>query len=1000
MSSGGEPLPAAIQAALEKSLQVSLQAVRVHTDAHAHQLAERLSARAVTYGNHIFLGAGERATDLSLIGHEIAHVVQQQGAPTPQRLTSDHSDRYEQEAHQASAAVTRHESFTVQERTTRPRVQRLGISDALDYFADAANIIPGFRMFTIILGVNPINMSRVERSAANIMRALVEFLPGGGLITEALDNYGIFDRVGTWVEQQIRSLGMTGSLIKQALDEFLDSLSWSDIFDLDGVWERAKRIFTAPIDRIIDFATGLVTDIIKFIKDAILMPLAELAAGTPGWDLLIAVLGQNPITGEAVPRTADTLIGGFMKVIGQEEIWNNLQRANAVARAWAWFQGALSGLLGFVRQIPSLFLQALQALELMDIVLLPRAFVKVGRVFAGFLGQFFSWAGQQVLSLLQIIFEVVAPGAVPYIRRAAGAFRKIIENPIGFVGNLVRAGIQGFRQFAANFLTHLRASLISWLTGTLSGANIYIPQAFNLREIIKFVLSVLGLTWQNIRQKLVRAIGETAVRALETAFDIVVTLVRQGPAAAWEKIQEGISNLRQMVIEEIMTFVRNRVVQAAITRLLTSLNPAGAFIQAIIAIYNTIMFFIERLRQIAQVAMSFIDSIAAIANGVIAAAASRVERTMAGLLTLVISFLARIAGLGRVSDAVVNIVNRVRAPINRALDRVVEWIVNLARRAGRFLLGAARSAAASLVEWWRKRISFSDIKGRAHRLFFVGQGDGARLKVASVEMFTEDFIARVEAAMAQDPIARSLGTRDLALARAEKAKHDRATQNLQRAQRLRDPIQERQYEREQTRAIEAMVSPMRVLIDLLPENQTVTLPVRPGQFVTIPYKRTERKGEILVISNYRVRYKVDAVAAVLEMTTLDFQAKWGSEIFEYVEGSLRDRYLGDTPGKASATGRRVIARYENARPMKIRTVSGVVEVEWKSTTWHPLLDCDMSHHPEDAVDYWNRAGRHTGPKSSEVRAWMLDAANYILEPAAVNRSRGSANNSRYQPPTK
>src|SRR4029453_15649248 len=113
----------------------------------------------------------------------------------------------------------------------------------------------------------------------------------------------------------------------------------------------------------------------------------------------------------------------------------------------------------------------------------------------------------------------------------------------------------------------------------------------------------------------------------------------------------GISNLREMVMEQIMTFVRDRIVTAAITRLVTSLNPAGAFIQAVIAIYNTVMFFVERLRQITQVAMSFIASMAAIASGNITAAANRVEQTMAGLLTLVISFLARLVGLGRVSDA-------------------------------------------------------------------------------------------------------------------------------------------------------------------------------------------------------------------------------------------------------------------------------------------------------------------------------------------------------------
>ncbi|MGI0495389.1 eCIS core domain-containing protein [Alkalinema pantanalense CENA528] len=667
----GAPLPLTVRRFMEPRFQANFSQVKIHTGDRSAKLNRQLNAQAFTVGNQIFFGKDKFKPDSQegkeLIAHELTHTIQQ------------------------GAAIQRREAVSVTPVSVTQQapvqVQRLGLSDALDYFADKANLIPGFRMFTIILGVNPINMSRVERSAANILRAIVEFLPGGGLITQALDNYGVFDRVGAWIEQQIQSLGMTGSVIRQAIDQFLDSLSWTDIFDLGGVWNRAKRIFTEPIDRIISFGRNLVTGIIRFVKEAILRPLARLAEGTRGYDLLKAVLGQDPITGDPVPRNADTLIGGFMKLIGQEEVWNNLKQANAVARAWAWFQGSLAGLLGFVRQIPTLFIQALQSLEIADIVLLPRAFVRVGTVFANFVGRFISWAGQQVMSLLQIIFEVVAPGVMPYIRRAAGAFRSIIQNPIGFVRNLVRAGILGFRQFARNFLTHLRTSLIGWLTGTMSGANIYIPQAFTLREIIKFVLSVLGLTWQNIRQKLVRVIGEPAVQALETGFDIVMTLVTQGPAAAWEKIQESLSNLRDMVMEQIMTFVRDRVVQAAITRLITSLNPAGAFIQAIIATYNTIMFFVERLRQIAQVAMAFIDSVSAIASGVLAAAANRVETTMAGLLTLVISFLARIAGLGRVSDAVTNIINRVRAPIDRALDRVVDWIVTQARRLGRLIMG-------------------------------------------------------------------------------------------------------------------------------------------------------------------------------------------------------------------------------------------------------------------------------------------------------------------------
>ena len=70
--------------------------------------------------------------------------------------------------------------------------------------------------------------------------------------------------------------------------------------------------------------------------------------------------------------------------------------------------------------------------------------------------RFVSWAVEQVLSLLQIIFEVLAPAVMPYMRKAMGAFKTIIADPIGFIGNLVRAGMQGFDQFAKNFLAHLR----------------------------------------------------------------------------------------------------------------------------------------------------------------------------------------------------------------------------------------------------------------------------------------------------------------------------------------------------------------------------------------------------------------------------------------------------------------------------------------------------------------------------------------------------------------
>ena len=143
-SGGGEPLAPDTRRLLERSYQIDLRSVRVHTDARAQNTARSMSARAFTVGSDIFLGPGERPNDLRLIAHEVAHVVQQRSAPAVQRWSFDRGDHFEREAHQAATAVTQQQPFTVSERTNGQRVQRLGLSDALDYFADEANNIPGF----------------------------------------------------------------------------------------------------------------------------------------------------------------------------------------------------------------------------------------------------------------------------------------------------------------------------------------------------------------------------------------------------------------------------------------------------------------------------------------------------------------------------------------------------------------------------------------------------------------------------------------------------------------------------------------------------------------------------------------------------------------------------------------------------------------------------------------------------------------------------------------
>jgi hypothetical protein len=261
------------------------------------------------------------------------------------------------------------------------------------------------------------------------------------------------------------------------------------------------------------------------------------------------------------------------------------------------------------------------------------------------------------------------------VKKAGDAFDAIINDPIGFIGNLVQAVRKGFQQFADNILTHLKVGLTTWLFGALSGAGLRLPEKFDLRGILSLVLQILGLTYERLRGKLVALIGPKKVAFLEEAFAFLKILVTQGLAAAWQKLVEYIGSLQEMVLGAIRDWVVTKIVTAAVTKLISMFNPAGAIIQAIIAVYNTVVFFIERFNQILDLANAVLDSIVNIAAGKLDAAANYVEKTMAKTIPVILGFLARLIGLGDVSEKIRGIIASIQAKVDQALTKLVQFLV-------------------------------------------------------------------------------------------------------------------------------------------------------------------------------------------------------------------------------------------------------------------------------------------------------------------------------------
>jgi hypothetical protein len=375
------------------------------------------------------------------------------------------------------------------------------------------------------------------------------------------------------------------------------------------------------------------------------------------------------------------------------------------------------------------------------------AFEKIKNVFTEPIKRIKNFAVAAGTKVMEFAFEGFlnrAGGAgakvIGILRKAGGAFTKILKDPVAFCGNLVGAVRGGFQKFSGNAATHLKNGLTGWLFGALAGAGLTVPAQFDTKGIVSVVLQVLGATYSRLRAKLTSKIGKQKVARLEKTFDFLRTIVTGGLAAAWQKISEFAGNLQEIVIGGIKEWVMRSVITAAITKLISMFNPAGAIVQAAMAIYNTVMFFIERGSQIAALAQAVFNSIGKIAAGNVAGAANYVEQTMGRSLPVIISFLARLIGLGGVSDQIKNVIKKIKDKIENALNKLANFIV----QKGKSLLGrdreTARQGKASANQGqeprqgvipdfnWQQPFSMS---GEQHRIIAISKKGKFNLLIAS-----------------------------------------------------------------------------------------------------------------------------------------------------------------------------------------------------------------------------------------------------------------------------
>ena len=846
----GTAIPPDVRARIEQHLGAGLGDVQVHGHSAAQAAAAQLGACAFTSGPHIFLGAGESATDLPLMAHEATHVVQQQAVGV----------------------------FRLQRSSDSILPDFL-----LDPIRDLARSVPGYDMLTVVAGYDPIANRTVDRSPENVVRGVMGLVPFGNVVAGKLLELGVLQDAFRMIDAGLTANNLTLERLQREIDQAWAEFEISKGIDgnvdvitrhVDGiyrdalafvrgildavvqlirdaavglaetylvgtpVWDLTKKVLhhdplrgtpvTAPtveiladflkligkdqalaqmqergtlqktadwldvqvprflsligelvalfeagwnaiqpenlanlgdnlgklardavglVQRVGAFASEVAATVLRLVKDALLDWLSREAAEMRGFRLMTVMLGQDPFTGKAVPRTAENLIGGFIALLpGGEATYQKLAEAGVIADAAAQIEGAMARLGISLDLIVTTFLGVWNSLTLEDLLNPIGAFLRVLDKFGEPLGRIVAFAGEVLKVVVTLILKLMnfpseLVGSI--ISNAMAAIDDIQRDPVAFFVNMLQALKTGFGNFFDKVLGYLMDGLADWLFRGLGAMGIQKPPDLSFRSILELVLQVLDITADKLWAKLGKHVGEDVVQKIRSgigmageAFDFVKDVQENGIAAIWKHVENQLGNLWDTLLGMAKDWIVTTIVEKAVAKVLSMLDPTGimAVVNSAIAFFKAVQSVIEYVREILTIVNDYVGTLAAVAAGNIAAGAAKIEKGLAGAVPVAIGFLANQAGLGNVPEKLMEIIEGIRELVDKALD----WLFDQAMRLGKAALEAL------------------DIGGKADGAFSFHEGlktqDGADHEVANKgQTFELTMASRVPRLLGEHP---------------------------------------------------------------------------------------------------------------------------------------------------------------------------------------------------------------------------------------------------------
>ncbi|SHJ76693.1 protein of unknown function [Malonomonas rubra DSM 5091] len=398
-----------------------------------------------------------------------------------------------------------------------------------DRLAAMAQRIPGFFLLTMLIGHNPISGEAVERSPVNLVRGLLEFVPGGRAKFRDLQESGALARAFAWIEfHRILFVGIRASL-RNAFRTFWATLSIQDILNPVDFIARTITIFYSPVQRILFFAISVGHKIQELIVEAVMGFGSRVLSLVQRVRSVFLRLARNPIA------FATSLV---------RSAWRGLRRL--ALRLTGFLRRSSAALVARVLRVAGLLSERLNLSRIFSLVerVLGISFRRRvrGRLLRRF-GRHMVAFMQRRVAAVRRLFALGPLRAFGLLRLAVTRLRDRIFGPLRsfLISRIIRTAVSRIVQFF-----NPAGTVIAAIRSIYRSVNFFVDR---LGQIGGLVANIAGSVWRLIAGTAGRAatFGERALaRTIPLILGFLARFVGIGGAAG--RLRQIISRLGRPVV--------------------------------------------------------------------------------------------------------------------------------------------------------------------------------------------------------------------------------------------------------------------------------------------------------------------------------------------------------------------------------------------------------------------------------------------------------------------